>query len=212
MDFKKEGEKKILCEIDSDDLWENGLEFNDLISGGEKAKNFLADIVRMAQEEVGVDMANMPLMVKAVPVSSGKLELHISGVDKESNFMSRIEKLLADMSISKRRMEEIRENSLTNMEENMCSLYFMDLEQVELYAKRIYKEFSIYSSLYKGKDGYYLVLYNEIMSKKDFQRLKIISSDYAMVMNGDKAAVSYYEEHYEKLIQSAAIAALAAIV
>lgn len=212
MEFRKEGEKKILCEIDTDDLWENGLEFNDLISGGEKARNFLTEIVRLAQEEIGVDMANMPLMVKAVPVSAGKLELHISGVDNESNFMSRIEKLLSDIAVSKQQIEKIRENSLTNIEENMYSIYFENLEQVEIYAKRVYQEFSLYSSLYRGEDGYYMVLYNETMSRKDFQRLKIISSDYGIVTNGDKALVSYYEEHYEKIIQSAAIATLAAIV
>lgn len=212
MEFKKEGEKKILCEIDTDDLWENGLEFNDLISGGEKARNFLTEIVRMAQEEIGVNMENMPLMVKAVPVSAGKLELHISGVDKESSFMNRIEKLLSDMSVSKKHMEEIQDKSMVSIEDNMCFLYFGNLEQIETYAKRVYQEFSLYSTLYKGEDGYYLVLYNEVMSRKDFQRLKMLSSDYATVMNGDKAIVSYYEEHYEKLIQSAAITTLAAIV
>lgn len=211
MEFKKEGEKKILCEIDTDDLWENGLEFNDLISGGEKARNFLAEIVRMAQEEVGVDMADMPLMVKAVPVSAGKLELHISGVDKESNFMNRIEKLLSEISITKKQIEEIKEQSLGSIEDNMCFLYFEDLEQIEAYAKRVYEEFSVYSTLYKGEDGYYLVLYNEVMNKRDFQRLKLLSGDYATIVNGDKAIVSYYEEHYKKIIQSAAITTLVAI-
>ena len=212
MEFKKEGEKKILCEIDTDDLWENGLEFNDLISGGEKARNFLAEIVRMAQEEIGVNMENMPLMVKAIPVSAGKLELHISGVDKENDFMGRIEKLLSDISITKKQLEEVGDKSTINLEDNMCFLYFEDLEQIEIYAKKVYQEFSVYSTLYKGEDGYYLVLYNEVMSKRDFQRLKILSSDYATMINGDRAIVSYYDEHYKKLIQSAAIATLATMI
>ena len=212
MEFKKEGEKKILCKIDTDDLWENGLEFNDLINGGEKARNFLAEIVRMAQEEIGVNMENMPLMVKAVPVSAGELELHISGVDKESDFMNRIEKLLSDIAGTKRQLEEVSGERSLNVEDNMCFLHFEELEQIELYAKRVYREFSVYSTLYKGEDGYYLALYNEVMSKRDFQRLKIVSSEYAQIVNADKVTISYYEEHYEKLIQSAAITTLAAIV
>ena len=193
-------------------MWENGLEFNDLINGGEKARNFLAEIVRMAQKEIGVNMENMPLMVKAVPVSAGELELHISGVDKESDFMNRIEKLLSDIAGAKRQLEEVGEERSLNIEDNMYILHFEELEQIELYAKRVYQEFSVYSTLYKGEDGYYLALYNEVMSKRDFQRLKIVSSEYAEIINADKATISYYEEHNEKLIQSAAITTLAAIV
>lgn len=80
MKIERISENQIRCTLTSEDLASRQLRISELALGSEKAKNLFRDMMQQAHIEFGFEADNIPLMIEAMPSSSG-LVLIITKVD-----------------------------------------------------------------------------------------------------------------------------------
>lgn len=84
MQFRRLDENTVRCILSQEDMEERGLEFEDFFTDKDKTKNFLEDIVRQAQEEVGYEASSESVAMQVMPLPDNRLALTFS----EKNDMS----------------------------------------------------------------------------------------------------------------------------
>ena len=84
MQFRRLDENTVRCILSQEDMEARGLEFEDFFTDKDKTKNFLADIVRQAQEEVGYEASSESVAMQVMPLPDNRLALTFS----EKNDMS----------------------------------------------------------------------------------------------------------------------------
>lgn len=92
MKIEKINENQIRCFITGDELRERNIKLSELTYGSEKARKLFSDMMQEASFELGFDAEGMPLMVEAIPASSGSITLVITKVDNPEELDSRFAK------------------------------------------------------------------------------------------------------------------------
>lgn len=80
MKIERISENQIRCTLTNEDLANRQLRISELALGSEKAKNLFRDMMQQAHIEFGFEADSIPLMIEAMPSSSG-LVLIITKVD-----------------------------------------------------------------------------------------------------------------------------------
>lgn len=80
MKIERISENQIRCTLTNEDLADRQLRISELALGSEKAKNLFRDMMQQAHIQFGFEADNIPLMIEAMPSSSG-LVLVITKVD-----------------------------------------------------------------------------------------------------------------------------------
>ena len=78
MKFKKVGNNSIRCLITPDDMWNYGIEMDDLMDDREKANGFLREILAKAYDEVGYVTSGQALSIQMAVLPDGNIDLMIS--------------------------------------------------------------------------------------------------------------------------------------
>ena len=91
MKIERISENQIRCTLTNEDLANRQLRISELALGSEKAKNFFRDMMQQAHKEFGFEADNIPLMIEAMPSSSG-LVLVITKVDDPEELDNRFSK------------------------------------------------------------------------------------------------------------------------
>ncbi len=81
MKLERINENQIRCTLTSDDLANREIKLSELAYGTEKAKDLFRDMMQQAQNELGFEADNMPLMIEAIPVSADSIVLIITKVE-----------------------------------------------------------------------------------------------------------------------------------
>ena len=89
MKIEKISENQIRCTLTRDDLTEREIKISELAYGSEKAKSLFQDMMQQAAYEVGFEANNIPLMIEAIPTSSGSIVLTITRVDNPEELDTR---------------------------------------------------------------------------------------------------------------------------
>ena len=95
MKIEKISENQIRCTLSRADLDTRQLNLSELAYGSEKAKTLFQDMMRQAASEFGFVAENMPLMIEAIPSSSGSVVLIITKVDDPEELDTRFSKFTA---------------------------------------------------------------------------------------------------------------------
>ena len=80
MKIEKLSENKIKCTLNRDDLDSRDIMLTEFAYGSEKARAFFRDLMIQAEEEVGFEAEDIPLMIEAVPVSQDCIVLFVTKV------------------------------------------------------------------------------------------------------------------------------------
>lgn len=81
MKIEKINDNQIRCTLTKEDLELHQIQLGELAYGSEKAKKLFRDMMEQAQMQFGFEADNIPLMIEAIPISSGSIILIITKVD-----------------------------------------------------------------------------------------------------------------------------------
>ena len=231
MKIEKIDDNSIKCTLSSLDLSSRNLNLRDMTYGSQAAKRLFNEMMQKAKEEVGFSIENTPLMIEAIPLQGGAVQLIISKVDDPEELDTRFSKFSAAGSgqngwISelatqilegaqglikqlKETEEEpgVAEEKKESGDEGIRLYRFRTLDRVIDAAKAVsYCDLGA-NSLYKAEDkkGYYVSLHSKGDDIDSLNRAANLLLEYGERVNGGSATEAYYKEHMEQLIQENAL-------
>ena len=231
MKIEKIDDNSIKCTLSSLDLSSRNLNLRDMTYGSQAAKRLFNEMMQKAKEEVGFSIENTPLMIEAVPLQGGAVQLIISKVDDPEELDTRFSKFSAAgsgqngwiselatqilegaqglMKQLKETEEEpgVAEEKKESGDEGIRLYRFRTLDRVIDAAKAVsYCDLGA-NSLYKAEDkkGYYLSLHSKGDDIDSLNRAANLFLEYGERVNGGSATEAYYKEHMEQLIQENAL-------
>ena len=92
MKIERIDDNSIRCTLTSLDLSSRNINLRDMTYGSEAAKRLFTEMMQKAQTEVGFIADNGPLMIEAVPLQGGSIQLVISKVDDPEELDTRFSK------------------------------------------------------------------------------------------------------------------------
>ena len=189
-------------------------------------------MMQKAKEEVGFSIEITPLMIEAVPLQGGAVQLIVSKVDDPEELDTRFSKFSAAGSgqngwiselatqilegaqgLMKQLKDEedteaVEEESKKDKKEEGIRLYrFQSLDRVIDAAKAVGDYDLGANSLYKdgGSKGYYLSLHSKNKDMDTLNRVANLLMEYGERVNGDSASEAHYKEHMEHLVPKNAL-------
>ena len=231
MKIEKIDDNSIKCTLSSLDLSSRNLNLRDMTYGSQAAKRLFNEMMQKAKEEVGFSIENTPLMIEAIPLQGGAVQLIISKVDDPEELDTRFSKFSAAgsgqngwiselatqilegaqglMKQLKETEEEpgVAEEKKESGDEGIRLYRFRTLNRVIDAAKAVsYCDLGA-NSLYKAEDkkGYYVSLHSKGDDIDSLNRAANLLLEYGERVNGGSATEAYYKEHMEQLIQENAL-------
>ena len=92
MKIERIDDNSIRCTLTSLDLSSRNINLRDMTYGSDAAKRLFTEMMQKAQNEVGFSADNGPLMIEAVPLQGGSIQLVISKVDDPEELDTRFSK------------------------------------------------------------------------------------------------------------------------
>ncbi len=92
MKIERIDDNSIRCTLTSLDLSSRNINLRDMTYGSDAAKRLFTEMMQKAQTEVGFTADNGPLMIEAVPLQGGSIQLVISKVDDPEELDTRFSK------------------------------------------------------------------------------------------------------------------------
>ena len=231
MKIEKIDDNSIKCTLSSLDLSSRNLNLRDMTYGSQAAKRLFNEMMQKAKEEVGFSIENTPLMIEAIPLQGGAVQLIISKVDDPEELDTRFSKFSAVgsgqngwiselatqilegaqglMKQLKETEEEpgVAEEKKESGDEGIRLYRFRTLDRVIDAAKAVsYCDLGA-NSLYKAEDkkGYYVSLHSKGDDIDSLNRAANLLLEYGERVNGGSATEAFYKEHMEQLIQENAL-------
>ena len=231
MKIEKIDDNSIKCTLSSLDLSSRNLNLRDMTYGSQAAKRLFNEMMQKAKEEVGFSIENTPLMIEAIPLQGGAVQLIISKVDDPEELDTRFSKFSAAgsgqngwiselatqilegaqglMKQLKETEEEtgIIEEKKESGDEGIRLYRFRTLDRVIDAAKAVSTCDLGANSLYKAEDnkGYYLSLHSNGEDCNSLNRAANLLLEYGERINGGSATEAFYREHMEQLIPTNAL-------
>ncbi len=141
MKIEKISDNQIRCTLTSADLADRKLKLSELAYGTDKAKALFHDMMKRASIEFGFEADNIPLMIEAIPSTSGSVILIITKVDdpeeldtRFSNFSPSKEDKVSTLDIEKLEgsdsILELLEKMKNSMMDNLTETDNDEVEEV----------------------------------------------------------------------------------
>lgn len=89
MKLERVNENQIRCTITKEDLELRQLKLSEIAYGSKKTKMLFKDVMQQASYELGFDADNIPLMIEAIPMSTGCVVFIITKVDNPEELDTR---------------------------------------------------------------------------------------------------------------------------
>ena len=92
MKIEKVNDNQIRCTLTKEDLEDRHLKISEIAYGSEKAKSLFRDVMQQASFEYGFEAEDIPLMIEAIPMSSGCIVFIITKVEDPEELDTRFSK------------------------------------------------------------------------------------------------------------------------
>lgn len=214
MEFWKINNKALRCILNFDELREQNIRLEDMMSGTKHAREFLNEIIIQACLELDMELGGQKLSVHVMPLPDERIDLLISELD--------------DTDINKGSMSEPNETSAANdlseyapvsqsptispeqMNKKLlfAAYRFPSLEPITQFSKRVAGNYCRQSFLFKEprSEIYYLCFYEK---RKKFRNATDIANEYGILYSIEPMILSSMKEHYEPVIKKHAVTYLA---
>lgn len=92
MKIEKVNDNQIRCTLTREDLDERQIKISEIAYGSEKAKSLFRDVMQQANYEYGFEAEDIPLMIEAIPMSTGCIVFIITKVEDPEELDTRFSK------------------------------------------------------------------------------------------------------------------------
>lgn len=271
MKIEKVNDNQIRCTLTREDLDERQLKISEIAYGTEKAKNLFRDVMQQASYEFGFEAEDIPLMIEAIPMSTGCIVFIITKVEDPEELDTRFSRFAPSVHADEESMDDeddrdtltlppseniVQDNQERTIEatveqniqtaEDVIDLFkkiagkasasmmqskpkqqeqqaatkkapnyrIFSFDSISQVAEACYVANSFYdgeSVLYKNVTDkrYYMMFARGESDSKDFIKLCNLLMEYGTVEYISEAGIAYMEEHYEKMVATGAVAAMA---
>lgn len=216
MKIERINENQIRCTLTSADFIQRQIRISELAFGTEKAKQLLQEMMEQAQEELGFNAENIPLMIEAIPAKDS-IVLVITKIDTPDVLDRRMPKYSGIP-------QEMEDNLPIGLEEestsdenspfgNLRIFCFQDLDFVIRAAHVLNGVYEGANSLYKDPEtmDYLLVLTRSSSKSAEFHKVCNLLAEYSIPNISNGATLAFLEEHCDLIISSEALQVLASL-
>lgn len=210
MKFQRIDEDTVCCLLTEEDMREYGLETKDFLTDKEKVHGFLETIVEQAKEEVGYESKSGMLAMQIAVLPDNGLAITFSE-KAEDNMRNVIEQIMSGNKVlddlAGQFMEENQKKEKVSKNTDSYIYCFESFEFLEEFCSNIKIDKPIKSRLYKDAETnkYYLLLRKGKLSKKEFEFVEQLASEFGIFISSRNARVMYMEEHYQCMIRKKAV-------
>lgn len=232
MIFEKLDDKTVRCILTEEDMIEHDVKIEDFFTNQEKTRDFLADVVRLAQDEVGYEANGDTLAMQVMPLPENRLAITFS--EKAENAINHM------IGNIKSALETIKNGDIDQMLESISEEYdmkqdkkeeksskkkgekkgkktffrvfrFDNLEGVEQFCSTVPEDLNVKSQLYKDKktECYYLVVEKGRLSVKNLEKVCFFATDFSTLVSTQESYIAYCKEHYKCIIKKGAVRVMA---
>lgn len=219
MRIERLNENQIRCTLTRSDLVSREMEITELAYGTEKAHSLFREMIEQAEQELGFETEDTPLIVEAIPLSAESLVLIITKVENPEELDTRFAKFApppenalipAISTAPPATLEEAGEEDAEAADFFRCFL-FPDLDSISRAAVILEDMYYGNNTLYKLPDasGYCLRVAKSGHTPSEFNRVCNILSEYSRPLPSTYATDAYMSEHYEIIVEDHAIQVMA---
>lgn len=214
MKFWKINDKAVRCILNFDELREQNIRLEDMMSGTEHAREFLNEIIIQACLELDMKLGGRKLSVHVMPLPDERIDLLISELDdadmvKEDTSGLKEDPLANDLPEYAPASQFPAISSKQIHKKLLFAAYqFSSLEPIIQFSRRIGGNYCRKSSLLKEPVSgiYYLCFYEK---RKRFRCITDIANEYGTLYSIEPVILSSIKEHCDLIIKKHAVTYLA---
>ncbi len=223
MKFKRISPDTVRCIISQDELMENGLDMEDLMSNSGRTEEFLRKMLALAEQEVGFKVQGGPLTIQVATLPENQLVFTFSEKQPGETFRELLESLRSAMNGLPETGEDTKkqlagatqpDESGQAKEHETYLLEFSDMDALGGFCGSIAlpeePQQVPESSLYFLKDTgcYQLILQQGQADRKELCRIVSAATDFLVAASADERQIAYIREHGQCVCEKAAITTL----
>lgn len=237
MKIEKVNENQIRCTLTKEDLADRQIKLSELAYGSEKAKRLFKDMIEQANDEFGFEVADIPIMVEAIPLSGETIILQITKVEYPEELDTRFSKFSesedveeydveaekalfsdaqsADEMLDVEKEEPQKERKAKHIPAaNFTKMFEVkSLEQLERLSHVLDGYYEGENDIYKdeSKNRFYLVARRSHHTPEEFNKVCNIISEYAVYKKYTTATEAFLKEHGKVILRKDALQILVTI-
>ncbi len=239
MKIEKLNDNQIRCTLTHADLAARHLKLSELAYGTEKAKSLFRDMMQQASFDFGFEAENIPLMIEAIPSSSGSIVLIITKVEDPEELDTRFSRFTQSGdsdSVPAEQLEKLEGaeeflNLLNKVKEaaadtkpasvpqknttplNARIFSFTSIDLVIQASHLVAPAYHGSNTLYLDKENeiYILALTQSDHSSNEFNKICNMLSEYGTLEKASGSVLAFLEEHCEVIISANAVQNLACV-
>lgn len=226
MKFQRINEDTIRCIVNSEDMQEYGIAFEDFFKNKGKVNDFLHEVVERAREEVGYTPKDGMLSMQIIPISPNKLSITFSE-GEAGGYKSLLESLKSGLeeSLGADLLDALDEDtdeyeqdenfleSEKNTQQNlgmlnskMVMIGMSDINQMAEFCRVLDINKTVTSQLYfvENQGIYSLIVEKNRLSTADMKQMLILAIEYTSIITDDEKVISHIREYGEEIINKSA--------
>jgi len=218
MKIERIDDKTVKCYISNEELEEFDITYKDFILRSEKAKEVVEEIIEQAVEEVGYKPPEFAMDMQIMMLPEKGLVLTLSERSPEDlkknpmlkEYLKEMQKTLEEhfgdlVEIAKGKKTAATTTLAQNDKPDFAIFEFATIRDLCKYAEMLPHNLRITSSLYKGKDTYYLLMQKGNASYQRYSRACVQALEYGTLYGATEEKLTYLREHFDCLIEEKAI-------
>mgnify|MGYP003295407048 CR=1 FL=1 len=220
MKIERIDDKTVKCFISNEELEEFEITYKDFITRSEKAKEVVEEIIEQAVEEVGYKPPEfaMDMQIMVLPEKGMLLTLSERSPEELKNnpmlkeYLKEMQKTLEEhfgdiAEIAKGKKVSAADSTKTTESDKpeFAIFLFTSIRELCGYIEILPKNLRVFSSLYKGEDGYYLYLQKGNASYERYSRACVQALEYGTLYGATEEKFTYLKEHFDCIIEEKAI-------
>ena len=112
MKIERISENKIKCTLNQEDLESHNIVLTEFAYGSEKARAFFRELMLQAEDEVGFEAEDIPLMIEAIPVNQDCIVLFVTKVSDPEELDTRFSRFSSSSEDMETEEDEDEEDAL----------------------------------------------------------------------------------------------------
>ena len=221
MEIKRLKDNQIRCALTEEEIIEMGFNIDDIIGNGEVTQKFMQVVLEKVEEQESIDVGHISPMVRAELMPDHSMAITFGGISPEEKkgMLNRIMEMMEELSgkqsegetaLADSQTEKEVENEKESIQEDAkLALEFSTIDEAVRISKVfIGKEKLPFSSFYKMKDKYYLIMEFEGFVKAEMKTLAFTIVEYGNRRIAETAGIAFIKEHGKCILAKDAVSSL----
>lgn len=211
MEIKRLKDNQIRCALTEEEIIEMGFNIDDIIGNGEVTQKFMRVVLEKIEEQESIDVGHISPMVRAELMPDHSMTITFGGISPEDKkgMLNRIMEMMDQLSGRQSDEEEkleLEAEEEAALEDTKLALEFLSIEEaVRVSQVFLGKEKVPFSSFYKMKDKYYLIMEFEGFSKEEMKALAFMVVEYGNRRIVENAGIAFVKEHGKCILEKDAV-------